>query len=827
MSRLIISEKSDAAARIAVILSQGSSKRTSVNKVSVFQFEDENAGTTFIVGLRGHIIELDYPEELNNWSEVNLSDLIYAEPIKKISAHSIVGALRDLAIEADEIVIATDYDREGELIGMEAVRLLDTEGKEIKRARFSAFTKLEIDTAFDDLTEPDVKLADSAECRQKIDLAWGAVLTRFISISSGQGGSSFLSVGRVQSPTLALIVARHKEIEEFVPQPYWNVLARFQEGIEFHGEHVDNPFHSDIDAQKALDACEGATLGKVIKYEKNEKDEYALPPFNTTMLLMEANKLGFPASRAMKIAEDLYTAGYISYPRTDNTVYPQSLGLRRILEKLKDSEFKAEAEELLQQEKIRPSKGKVQTTDHPPIYPTEAATKKQLKGDKWTIYELVTRRFLATVAPPAKAEVSSSVISINNEKFASKGYKLIFPGWKKYYPYLKTTEIELPELMVGADVEILAVSSEKKMTQPPRRYSQGSLIQEMERLGLGTKSTRHDIIQKLYDRKYAEGNDLIPTASGIAVIEALNKHAHIVTDAKMTAKLEEDMDEIAHGSKDLDGVVNESQEMLTNVLETLERNQDQIGTEIRKALEAQHYIGKCPSCEGDLKTIRTRLGKTFIGCSNYPECNQTYPMPPNALVQPANEACECGAPRVKIIRRGQPVSISCVDPDCDTNRLKNFIAKCPSCGRDMRIIYSRAGKRFLGCTGYPDCTQTYPLPQMGQLLGTDENCSSCGSPMIMMKSSGRAWKFCANMDCPEKKEKLAKKAGKAPAKKKTTKTAAKKTTAKKSTTKKTTTKKAAPKKAAAKTTAAKTTTKKAAKKPAAKKTTKTKKDQPK
>ena len=825
MSRLIISEKSDAAARIAVILSQGTSKRTSVNKVSVFQFEGES-GTTFIIGLRGHIIELDYPESLNNWSEVELSDLIYAEPIKNVSAHSIVNALKDLSIDADEIVIATDYDREGELIGMEAVRLLDTEGKEIKRARFSAFTKLEIDTAFNALTDPDIKLADSAECRQKIDLAWGAVLTRFISMSSGQGGSNFLSVGRVQSPTLALIVARHKEIEEFVPQPYWNINARFEDGIEFKGEHVNNPFHSDVDAQKALDACQGIELGKVLKYEKNEKDEYPLPPFNTTMMLMEANKLGFPASRAMKIAEDLYTAGYISYPRTDNTVYPQSLGLRRILEKLKESEFKAEAEELLKQEKIRPSKGKVQTTDHPPIYPTEAATKKQLKGDKWTLYELITRRFFATVAPPAKAEVSSAVIGIKNEKFSSKGYKLIFQGWKKYYPYLKTTEYDLPELMIGADVDVLSVELEKKMTQPPRRYSQGSLIQEMERLGLGTKSTRHDIIQKLYDRKYAEGNDLIPTASGIAVVEALNKHAHIVTDPKMTAKLEEDMDEIAHGSKTLDGVVDESQEMLSNALETLERNRDQIGTEIRKALEAQHYIGKCPSCNGDLKTIRTKLGKTFIGCSNYPDCNQTYPMPPNALVQPLNEECECGAPRVKVIRRGQPVSISCIDPECATNRAKNFIARCPNCGNDMRIIYSRAGKRFLGCTSYPDCTQTYPLPQMGQLLGTEEQCESCGSPMILMKTGGRSWKFCANMECPEKKEKA--KRSKSSAKKSVTKTDKKtsvKTTAaaKTKTTKKTVTSKTASKKTTSKTAAKKTTTKK----PAVKASTKSKEDQPK
>ena len=200
--------------------------------------------------------------------------------------------------------------------------------KRVKRARFSAFTKQEIDTAFSSLTEPDDKLADSAECRQKIDLAWGAVLTRFISLASKQGGNNFLSVGRVQSPTLALLVDRFKAIEGFVPQPYWDVNAQFRSGDEFNASHVGNPFFDEEAAKKALSSCEGATKGKVSRYESNEKDEYPLPPFNTTMLLMEANKLGLSASRAMRIAEDLYTSGYISYPRTDNTVYPGSLGLK-------------------------------------------------------------------------------------------------------------------------------------------------------------------------------------------------------------------------------------------------------------------------------------------------------------------------------------------------------------------------------------------------------------------------------------------------------------------------------------------------------------------
>ncbi|NLK26051.1 MAG: topoisomerase I, partial [Euryarchaeota archaeon] len=486
-------------------------------------------------------------------------------------------------------------------------------------------------------------------------------------------------------------------------------------------------------------------------------------------------KLGLSASRAMRVAEDLYTAGYISYPRTDNTVYPPSLGLKRILEKLKDSEFKDEAEELLSQERIRPSRGKTQTTDHPPIYPTEAATRKKLKGDKWKIYELVVRRFMATVAPPAKAELSDATLDVNGEEFKAKGYRMLYLGWKKYYPYFKINEFFLPTLVTGEEVVLKEVLSEKKMTQPPRRYTQGSLLQEMERLSLGTKSTRHDIIQKLYDRKYAEGNDLVPTPSGVAVAESLNRHAQIVTDSKMTAQLEKDMDEIANGQASLQEVVTESQEMLSNILDTLEANREQIGTEIRKALESQHFIGKCPDCDSDLKTIRTRFGKTFIGCSGYPDCKRTYPMPGGAKVETTDEVCAtCKAPMVRVIRRGQPVIVHCLDPDCESNQERTKIGICPQCSNDLRVVYSRAGKRFIGCAGYPDCTQTYPLPQYGRFSADGETCPECGAPILLISMRGRAWQSCVNLDCPTRKKSKKKTTKKKTAKKKTTKKTASK-----------------------------------------------------
>jgi DNA topoisomerase-1 len=794
MMRLVISEKADAAARIAVILSRGNKTTTRMSGVQVFQFEIGDDRWK-VVGLRGHVIELDYPHHMNSWEKTPPRELVRAAPEKRVTAHNIISVLKELAKDADEIVIATDYDREGELIGLETVELLGVDMSKVTRARFSAFTRQEIDHAFSNLTRPDEKLAEAAACRQIIDLAWGATLTRFISLASGQVGSNFLSVGRVQSPTLSLIVDRDREIRTFVPKPYWNVNAKFEKDQRFDGTHQKNPFWDDEGAKGVLELCEGSKEGKVISYAKENKDEYPPPPFNTTMMLAEAVKIGLTASLAMKIAEDLYTAGYISYPRTDNTVYPRSLSLKNILEKLKQTDFKSEAEELLEQETIRPSRGRVETTDHPPIYPTEAASKNKLKGEKWHLYELIVRRFLATVAPSCKSEHRNAIIAIKEELFDSKGYRILSPGWRKYYPYFRVIEFELPELKEGESIKVLSVQSERRETEPLRRYSQGTLIQEMERLGLGTKSTRHEIIQKLLDRKYVAGNDLIPTHSGIAVTNSLEKHAQTITESKMTAHLEKDMEDIANGDSSLGEVVSESQDMLSDIVDVMEQNKVEIGKDIRDALKEQVFMGTCPVCGGELHVRRSKRGE-FISCTNYPKCTNAYPKPGGAKVEATGETCEaCKTPTVKVIRRGNPPHKQCLNPSCEINRANTIMGVCPECGLNLRLLYSRAGKRFLGCIGYPKCTRTYPLPQLGALKTTGEVCEACTAPIMLIVNRGRPWKFCVNMDCPAKKKKLKKaekkllkeelkpkkttKAKKSPAKKTSAKKKKKKTISKK------------------------------------------------
>ncbi len=756
MRKLIITEKANAARRISTILSDGKTKSESGGGATVITFSAGGDDYT-VVSLRGHIIELDYPEEFSDWGAGSPLDLVRAPQIKSVRVKSILNRIKAAADVADEIIIATDFDREGELIGMETVRAAGVDLSKVRRARFSALTKGEVERAFADLTDPDEKLSDAAEARQIVDLAWGAVLTRLISLSSGQVGRNFMSVGRVQSPTLKLLVDRDEEVRSFVPVPYWEVFGKFGM-LAFKGDHAGNPFWNKEEAEAVIAGIGEGAVGTVTGYEVTEKDEYRPPPFDTTAMQVEANKIGIPPTAAMKLAEDLYTGGYISYPRTENTEYPRSLGLKSVLEKLRDSEdFRAEAEEVLAQERIYPSKGRRSTTDHPPIYPTAGVSSDKMKGDKWKLYELIVRRFLATVGPVAKAKVSEMTVEVAGEAFKAQGYLQLDQGWKKYYgKYLRTYERHLPELAVGDTVEVRSLDMDALETKPPYRYNQGSLIQEMDRLQLGTKSTRHDIISKLYSRNYVQGNQMLPTASGIALTRALEKHGGGITEPEMTARLEDDMLRISEGKDTLDEVVRRSQDMLHEVASQIDAESKEIGDEIRSAIRSQQHIGVCPSCGSDMIIKKSKNGN-FIGCNGYPECTRAYPLPRGAMIQSTEEFCKvCGLPRLKVIRRGMPPSLQCIDPKCSDNTSRNHLGTCPACGKGtIRVLYSNAGRRFAGCSEWPECTRTYPLRPRGSITPTDELCEECSSPVILFNDR----RECIDPDCPTRKRRASKQTG--------------------------------------------------------------------
>jgi DNA topoisomerase-1 len=666
--RLIISEKANAAKKVAQFLAEGSVKDGKHRSVPhhAFTWRGEECVS---VGLKGHVLNPEYPEEYSNWQKVEPSDLIDAEILKAVSEKGVANAVKSLAKKADRVVIATDFDREGELIGVEALslafeanpRLMD----HVERARFSALTKGEVTRAFENLVEVSRELADAGEARQDIDLIWGATLTRWVSRATKRYGSAFLSVGRVQSPTLVLIAERERERRAFVPEPYCELNATLRNGGEpFVVHHAHGRFKEEAEARRAFEnLTDTATVTEV---KQRSATRPPPTPFNTTGFLTEAARLGVRPSRAARIAEDLYTDGYISYPRTDNTVYPRSLDLREVLGYLKRVEGAGKhAEELLGGEKLSPTRGKKETTDHPPIYPTGYASRKALRDDQWKIYQLVVRRFLATLSGPARTLRTTLRFDSGGEPLVTSGTVVTQEGWLGVYPYARRADEELPALSEGEEVEVVEAEVLSKETQPPARYGQGRLIKLMEDLGLGTKATRPGIIQNLYDRGYVHDDPIVPTETGMAVAKALKDFASEIATHEMTAELERSMDAISEGRISKDSVVDESRDVLRRVYEHLTESEEEFADIVWNGIRGDEILGPCPNCGRNLIIRRNRRsGKRFAGCEGYPECRMTFPLPQRGDIIPLGTQCDaCGSPEIKVIGKRRPW-VTCISMDC-------------------------------------------------------------------------------------------------------------------------------------------------------------------
>jgi len=667
--KLIVTEKNQTAERIANILSSGKNTKEKSPGSMVYAYMDDGDEVK-IVGMRGHVLQVDFPEEYRVWQQVEPRALVDAEIEKIPKVKTLVSTLKKLAREANAVVIATDYDREGELIGADIKDLILEANPNVvfTRARFSALTPKEIEEAFANTDNLNENLAKAGEARQEIDLIWGAALTRFISLATTRLGSKFLSAGRVQSPTLAILVDREKEIKAFVSEDFWQVKVTCESGRQtFIARHTTERFTEEAAAKTAFDKL--GDEGKVTAVATRERTLNPPAPFNTTAFLTAASSLKIPPARAMDVAESLYTRGIISYPRVDNTVYPDSLDLAEVLAAIKGAEVVGPlAEELLKKGKLTPTRGKKFSTDHPPLYPTGAPKKDSLSSLEWKVYELVARRFMATLSDAAKARSTRVDIDVNDEPFVARGDVMVDEGYLHYYPYTRKKDEELPALEEGDTVAIIDRSLEAKQTQPPSRFAEGRLIEKMEELGLGTKSTRHSIIQSLIERGYAFGSPLRPTETGIAVTQALERHATTVTTPDMTSELEQDMDNIVEGKKSLEAVVDRSREVLGKILDTMESQKEEISREIREGVRGDAVLGECPGCGGEMRILKARKsGKRFAGCGGYPECTITFPLPQKGAVIATGEVCEeCKSPRIKVLSKGSRPWELCLDPQCPT-----------------------------------------------------------------------------------------------------------------------------------------------------------------
>ena len=792
---VIVTEKDNAARRIADILSGGAATAERRNDVNVYKW-----GGTRCIGLSGHVVGVDFPPEYSDWRDVEPVELIDAPVRKTPTQEGIVNALRRLARNASRVTIATDYDREGELIGKEAYELVRevNEDVPVDRVRFSSITETEVTNAFADPDDLDFDLAAAGEARQVIDLTWGAALTRFLSLSARQLGNDFISVGRVQGPTLKLIVDREREIRAFEPEAYWELFGELSkaDGDPFEAQYF---FTNDAgnEAERVWDESVAETLTAALAatdeavvddVRRRTRTDEPPTPFNTTAYIRAAGSLGYSAQRAMSIAEELYTAGYVTYPRTDNTVYPDDLEPRALLESLAASgRFGEDAASLLERETIEPTEGDEETTDHPPIHPTgDLPGASDLSADEWEVYELIVRRFLATCAPPATWERLRVVALANGDatqiareadpfaalrdpadaagtpelaadgglRLKANGKRLLEAGYHEVYPYRSSDERIVPDVEPGEALTVSGRHTDAKETQPPRRYGQSRLIEEMEARGVGTKATRHRTIEKLYDRGYVENDPPRPTRLAESVVEAAEGFADHVVSEEMTAQLERDMQAIAAGEKGYDEVTAASRELLERVFEDLTESREAIGDQLQESLKADKTLGPCPECGSDLLVRQSGAGSYFVGCDGYPDCEYTLPLPSTGKPLILEETCADHELRhVKMLAGRKTFVHGC--PQCKADEADEtadeVIGACPACteadadsGGELAIKRLRSGSRLVGCTRYPDCEYSLPLPRRGEIEVTDERCEEHDLPHLRVHSGDEPWE----LGCP-------------------------------------------------------------------------------
>lgn len=819
--KLVVTEKNDAAEKISQLIGVGKPKKDKVYNTPVYRF-DKDGEEWVTIGLRGHILEPDFTPKLtykktkgwqgigvdgvvldatlpdslpkppfkkkqpftedgvdfSKWKMDALPYLVYA-PVEKLPKEKdIIRSLKNLAGKADSVVIATDFDREGELIGSDALAMVQEVNPDIpvSRARYSAFTKEEIQHAFANLVGMDYDLAAAGSSRQDIDLIWGAALTRYLTLVKFAGYGNTRSAGRVQTPTLALIVEKERERLAFVPEDYWVISGSFGEGEEaFEAPHATARFKKLEEAQAAMNAVEGASVATVSSIEKKQRKSPAPAPFNTTSLMAAAAAEGLSPGRTMRIAESLYMDGYISYPRVDNTVYPASLNLAETVARLKGNPAYAPyCDKLLNAGPLHATRGKKEETDHPPIYPTAAATPDDLPAAEYKLYNLVARRFLATLSGPATIEGTKVNLDVAGQPFVAKGDVLVGAGYREIYPYGLKKDEQLPKLSEGQSIAFNGATLTAKQTEPPARYSQGRLIQEMEKRGLGTKSTRHSIIDRLYNVKYIVNDPIEPSALGMAVCDALDQFAPHITTPDMTSQLEDEMSNIAAGTTTKDTVVGHSRALLAEQLAELMPHSEEVKEALADAVAADAYVGKCPKCGKDLQIrVSQKTRGQFIGCAGWPECDVTYPLPQGKIESTETPCPACGMPQVKVSPFRAKPYLHCVDPECESNKEEDMVVgTCPVCGErgiDAMMVARknpRTLKRSITCSNFDECGTRYPLPARGEITPTEEGCEHCGAPMVVVTTNRGPWKLCPNYDCPGKAEAKEKKSAKTKSKKK-------------------------------------------------------------
>lgn len=610
--------------------------------------------------------------------------------------------LKKKADKSDYVYLATDPDREGEAISWHLANILELDLKDKNRVTFNEITKHGVTEGMENPRSIDIDLVDAQQARRILDRLIGYKLSPFISQKIRRG----LSAGRVQSVALRLVVDREEEIRAFVPQEYWSIDAKFTNppskkvfAAAIYGKDGKKiKINSKEESDKILSELDGAEY-TVASVKKGTRKKSPTPPFITSTLQQEASRrLSFQARRTMKAAQELYegldvkglgTVGLITYMRTDSlriSDEARAAGNQFILDNYGEKY-------LPKKPRFFKSKGNVQD-GHEAIRPsmpgvTPESVKGSLTNDQYKIYKLVWERFIASLMENCLQETVKVEIAAGDYTFTASGYTVKFDGFTALYEESKDdassdSSAPLPELKQGDALRLKSILGNQHFTQPPARYTEGSLTKALEENGVGRPSTYVTITSTIVAREYVkrEGKQFVPTELGEAVTKLLEDRMPNIVDVKYTSKMEADLDKIDSGEKNYIDMIRHYYDEFEKPLEKAKIEMQ--GVKIKLKEEETDEV--CEKCGRNMVVKVGRFGK-FLACPGYPECKNTKPL---------------------ILRTK---------------------AKCPECGGDVIEKKTRKGAAFYGCSNYPNCNfMTWDVP-------SDEVCPRCGKSLFRRKGN--------------------------------------------------------------------------------------------
>lgn len=635
----------------------------------------------------------------------------------------LIKSLKEAAANSDQVLLATDPDREGEAISWHLAQILALDMNECNRVAFNEITETGVKAGIKEPHKINIDLVDAQQARRVLDRIVGYKLSPFLwkKVKSG------LSAGRVQTVALRLIVEREREIEKFNAEEYWSVDAKLLAAKKSFsaklygfsdGKKID-VIPNEEEAGKIVSALEGAEY-KVSELKRGIRKKQPAPPFITSTLQQEASrKLGFTGQRTMRIAQQLYegvdipgvgTTGLITYMRTDSL---------RISEEARVAANKYIAGRFGEKylpEKPRYFKTKSGAQDaHEAIRPTLVTlspdtVKDSLTAEQYKLYKLIWERFLASLMAVCVQNTVNVNITAGDYLFKASGYSVKFDGFTVLYEEGKDEDSEeggaLPEMKEGDLLKLKELTPNQHFTQPPARYTEPTLIKALDENGIGRPSTYAPIISNILSRDYIEREkkSLKPTGLGTVVSDLMVDYFNKIIDVKFTAGLEKQLDEIGAGKRGWVDTIKDFYKDFDKLYTKAESSLE--GKRVKVPVEETDIV--CEKCGRNMVIKSGRFGK-FLACPGYPECKNTKPLPEDEVKQP-----------------------------------------CPKCGAKLLKKKSKKGKTFYGCSNYPECDFAAPG------IPTGEICPECGGYLI---SGIRGRKYCMNSECPTRAKKTTKKSG--------------------------------------------------------------------